>query len=70
MLEVEPAHCRLREVIRRETDQRIDRVARIVEESQVPAHVHVAVSVFIGRRDHGPVDKRKGCELFEREAGW
>ena len=67
VLEIEAAHARRREVIRGEPEHRVHRVPRLVVEGQVPAHVHVAVPVLVGGRDHRPVDHRQGCELIERD---
>ena len=46
------------EVIRGEPEHRVHCVPRLVVEGQVPPNVHVAVPVFVGRRDHRPIDYR------------
>src|SRR5208337_1727053 len=70
MLEIEAARIRLRKVIRGEPEHRVHRAARIVVEGQVPAHVHVALSVLVGGRDHRSVNRRQGSELIKRQHWW
>lgn len=67
MLEIEAARARRREVLSGEPQHRVHRVPRLVVDGQVPAHVHVAVPVLVGGRDHCPVNRRQRRELIERD---
>ena len=69
MLEIEAPRTRRREVIRGEPKHRVHRVPRLVVEAQVPAHIHVAVTVLVGGRDYCPVNRGQRRELIERNRG-